>query len=174
MASRGGSRMAQAFCASRRAQISTHLVSTHNDHTHDMMVSDMKSVHRNIKKRRTFTLSPASLAYLEQETRQRKANSQSAVLDELLQEKTRDRQMDALETSIGAYYDGLGDPEIEEDKIWGDFAGSQLALREDEPAYDESTTRRDLVHETSDRPSGKRKAPGGHRLSQRTKQPSEG
>jgi hypothetical protein len=125
-----------------------------------------------IKRRRTFTLSPASLAYLEQETRQRNADSQSAVLDELLQEKKRERQLSNLETAIGAYYDGLSDAEVEEDKIWGESAGMNLALQEDELSYDQPTARGNLVHETANRPSGKRKAPRRHRLSQRTKQSS--
>ncbi len=55
------------------------------DHTYDMILSIMENA--NLKQRRTFTLSPASLEYLEQEARQRSANSLSAVLDDLLQEK---------------------------------------------------------------------------------------
>jgi len=103
-----------------------------NDHTYDMIQGTMANANRGIKQRRTFTLSPESLAYLEQETQRRSADSQSAVLDELLQEKKRERQLAALETAIGAYYDGLSDAEVEEDKIWGEFAGMNLALKEDE------------------------------------------
>jgi hypothetical protein len=132
----------------------------------------MANANRGIKKRRTFTLSPGSLAYLEQETQRRSADSQSAVLDELLQEKKRERQLASLETAIGAYYDGLSDAEVEEDKIWGEFAGMNLALKEDETFYDQPTARGNLVHETANRPSGKRKAPGRHRLGQHTKQSS--
>jgi hypothetical protein len=132
----------------------------------------MANANRGIKKRRTFTLSPASLAYLEQETRRRSADSQSAVLDALLQEKTRERQLAALETAIGAYYDGLSDAEVEEDKIWGQFAGMNLALKENEGLYDQPTARGNLVHKTANRPPGKRKAPGRDRLSQHTKQSS--
>jgi len=132
----------------------------------------MRNANSGIKQRRTFTLSPASLAYLEQEARRRNADSQSAVLDELLQEKKRERQIAALETAIGAYYDGLSDAEVEEDKIWGEFAGSHLALKEDEPFYDHPTARGNMVHKAADRSSGKGKAPGRHRLSQHTKQSS--
>jgi len=132
----------------------------------------MANANRGIKQRRTFTLSPESLAYLEQETQRRSADSQSAVLDELLQEKKRERQLAALETAIGAYYDGLSDAEVEQDKIWGEFAGMSLAFKEDEIFYDQPTARGNLVHETANRPPGKRKAPGRHRLSQHTKQSS--
>ncbi len=33
----------------------------------------------------------------------------------------------ALEASITAYYDSLSDAEVEEDKLWGEFAGRELA-----------------------------------------------
>jgi hypothetical protein len=137
-----------------------------------MMFNKMENKRQPRKQRRTFTLSPESLGYLEQEARRRQIDSQSSVLDELLQEKKRDQQRAALEANISAYYDDLSDAEIEEDKIWGKFAGAHLALKEDEPFYDQPTARRNLVHETADRPPGKRKTPGRHRVSQRTKQSS--
>jgi len=40
----------------------------------------------------------------------------------------------ALEASITAYYDGLSDAEVEEDKLWGEFAGAELAAI-DPPKY---------------------------------------
>ena len=33
----------------------------------------------------------------------------------------------SLEASITAYYDNLTDAEVEEDKLWGEFAGRELA-----------------------------------------------
>jgi hypothetical protein len=134
-----------------------------------MTKSIMAAGNRDIKQRRTFTLFPASLAYLEHETRQRMADSQSAVLDELLQEKKREQQMVALETAIGAYYDCLTDEEVEEQRSWGEFAGQTLVLTEEELAHDQSAARRNLVHKASDRPSRKGKASSRDRLSQRTK-----
>ena len=132
----------------------------------------MDSVDRSRKQRRTFTLSPGSLAYLEQETRRRNTDSQSAVLDELLTEKRRERQIAALETTVTSYYDSLTDAEVEEDRLWGVFAGSQLALSEEELSHAQSPTGRNLVHETANRPSRKRKAAGRHRINQRKKQSS--
>jgi hypothetical protein len=132
----------------------------------------MANANRRVKQRRTFTLSPENLAYLDQETRRRGADSQSAVLDELLREKKLEQQRAALETQITAYYDSLTDAEVEEDRTWGEFAGSHLALSEEELLHAQSTARGDLVHEASDRPAGKRNAPGGHRVGQRAKQSS--
>jgi hypothetical protein len=137
-----------------------------------MILGIMAAGDRPIKQRRTFTLSPASLAYLEQETRRRSADSQSAVLDELLQEKKRERQLASLEASVTAYYDSLPDAQVEEDRAWGKFAGSHLALSEEELLHAQSTARGNMVHKVADRPSRKRKAPSSHRLPQRTKQSS--
>jgi hypothetical protein len=33
----------------------------------------------------------------------------------------------SLEASITAYYDNLSDAEVEEDKLWGEFASRELA-----------------------------------------------
>jgi len=132
----------------------------------------MENANPRTKQRRTFTLSPESLAYLEQQARRRKLGSQSAVLDELLLEKTREQRRASLEANVTAYYDSLSEAEIEEDRLWGELAGRHLALNEEELSHAQPTAGRNLVHEASDRPSGKRKAPGGHRLHQRAKQSS--
>jgi hypothetical protein len=126
----------------------------------------------SIKQRRTFTLSPESLAYLEQQTRANKIESQSAFLDELLLEKTAEQRRASLEAKVTAYYDSLSDKEVEEQRAWGEFAGSHLALSEEELLHAQSTARGDLVHEAADRPSGKRKTPGRNRIHQRTEQSS--
>jgi hypothetical protein len=134
----------------------------------------MVNMNQRIKRRRTFTLSPESLAYLEQQARERQLDSQSAVLDELLQEKTREQQRATLEAKITAYYDSLSDEEVEERRAWGEFAEQNLVLDEEELAHARSTARRNLVHKASDRPSGKRKAASSDRLSQRAKRSSAG
>jgi hypothetical protein len=132
----------------------------------------MAKANRQLKQRRTFTLSPASLAYLDEQARQRKLGSQSAFLDELLLEKTAEQRRAALEANVTAYYDRLSDEEVEENRAWGQLAEQSLALKEDAVPYEQPTARRNLVHETANRPSGKRKAPGRHRLDQRSKQSS--
>ncbi len=132
----------------------------------------MASVKRDIKQRRTFTLSPASLAYLDEQARRRNLESQSAALDELLLEKKKDEHRALLAANITSYYDNLSDDEVEEQRAWGELAEQSLALKDDEVSYEQPTTRRNLVHETANRSSGKRKAPGRHRLNQSTKQSS--
>ena len=132
----------------------------------------MKNRRSTRKQRRTFTLSAESLAYLEQEARRRKIESQSALLDELLLEQTREQQLAATEDKIKAYYDSLSDEEVEEQRAWGEFAEQNLPLIEENIPYGKSSARRDLVHKDADRSAGKRKAPGRDRFSQRAKQSS--
>src|ERR1039457_2916111 len=142
------------------------------DHTYDMIQSTMANANRPTNQRRTFTLSPASLAYLEQQARERQLNSQSAFLDELLQEKSMEQRRAELEANVTAYYHSLSEAAVEENRSWGELAGRHLALSDEELSHAQSTAGRNLVHEASDRPAGKRKAPGGHRLHQRPKQSS--
>jgi len=144
----------------------------YNDHTNDMILGTMENRSRGIKQRRTFTLSPESLAYLDEQAHERQLNSQSAFLDELLQEKSMEQRRAALEANVTAYYDSLSDEEIQEQRAWGELAQQSLALKDDEAYYDEPTARGNLVHAVADRPSGKRKTPGRHRLDLRKKQSS--
>jgi hypothetical protein len=132
----------------------------------------MKQGNRVRKVRRTFTLSPESLGYLEQEARRLQIESQSSVLDELLRERKREQQLSALEANVTSYYDSLSDEEVEENRAWGEFAGSHLVLNEEELSHAKSAARRDLVHQDANGSSGKRKAPGRDRISQRAKQSS--
>src|SRR5271163_2508218 len=99
------------------------------------------------KQRRTFTLSPESLSYLEQEARRRSIDSQSAVLDELLREKKREQQLAAIDKQITAYYDSLTDEQVEEQRTWGEFAEQQLALTDEETSHGNAATRGDMVRE---------------------------
>jgi hypothetical protein len=124
------------------------------------------------KLRRTFTLSQESLAYLDRETRRQNSESYSAVLDEILREKTREQKLSELEANIAAYYDSLAADELTEQREWGELTKQTLALNEEELANAQSAAGRDLVHEVADRSSGKRKAPGRDRVGKRTKQSS--
>lgn len=142
------------------------------DHTYGMILCNMQNRKSARKQRRTFTLSPESLVYLELEAGRRGAESQSSVLDEILREKTHEQIVKDYETQVTAYYDSLTDEEVEEDRAWGEFAGSHLVLTDEEFANAQSATRRDMVHETIDRSPGKRKASSNHRVRESTKRSS--
>jgi len=76
-----------------------------------MIVSMSSRVRPTRKLRRTFTLSPQNVAYIEKQARERNMPSLSAFLDELLQEKTREQKLAEIEANTIAYYDSLTDEE---------------------------------------------------------------
>ena len=80
----------------------------------------MPSHHRKAKK--SYTLSPESVAFLEQLCKQRRAGSVSSVLEEVLVSVRRAHQLTALEKAVREYYGGLSDREAEEQRAWGEFA----------------------------------------------------
>jgi hypothetical protein len=76
--------------------------------------------HRKAKK--SFTLSPESVEFLETLCKKRHALSVSAVLEELLQTSRREQARTALGRSVADYYSSLSSEESEEHARWGDFA----------------------------------------------------
>lgn len=82
---------------------------------------------RQIKEKRSFTLAPASVAYLERLKKERRASSVSHVLDELIREAETRRRREALEEAIAAHYNSLTAEELREEQAWGKFAMQQLA-----------------------------------------------
>jgi hypothetical protein len=78
------------------------------------------------KERKTYTLSSEAIAILENERKERQANSASAALEELLKERRQQREMAEFAASVTRYYDSLSDEEIEEERLWGQFAESQF------------------------------------------------
>src|ERR1700685_1565067 len=87
------------------------------------------------KIRRTFTLSPETDAYIKKQTRAHKLGSHSAFLDQLVLEKAQEQQLADIDAEVTAYYDSLTPEQIEEDRAWGEFAGSHLVLNEEELAH---------------------------------------
>jgi methylthioribose-1-phosphate isomerase len=82
------------------------------------------------KAKKSYTLSPESVDFLEVQRKKRRATSISAVLDEILQAVRREAEMARINQSITEYYDSLTDEEVQELDEWGRFGLSQL-LKED-------------------------------------------
>ena len=78
------------------------------------------------KTKKSFTLAPSSVAYLERLRKERKAPSVSLVLDDLIREAESRRRRDSVEEAISAYYSGLTPDEEEDQSRWGQFALAQL------------------------------------------------
>jgi len=80
------------------------------------------------KVRHTFTLSRENIEFINKVKRETRAASSSAVVDELLLEQRKRRELADLEAAIGRYYDNLTDEEYAENEAWGRFAESQFPL----------------------------------------------
>ena len=91
------------------------------------MRTTAKHEHRKAKK--SYTLSPESVAFLEALRKRRRAASISSVLEDILQAVRRQAERAKIEKSIDAYYSSLSDEQAAEHAEWGDFATSEF-LRE--------------------------------------------
>ncbi len=87
--------------------------------------------HRPLRKtRKSYTLSPESVEFLENLRKQRRSPSVSSILDEILLGIRREQAKAAVETAIARYYGSLSDKEISEQAGWSDFAMSQFPREE--------------------------------------------
>jgi hypothetical protein len=83
------------------------------------------------KAKKSYTLSPESVDFLEAQRKKRRATSISAVLDEILLAVRREAEMARINQSITDYYDSLSAEEMQELREWGDFAMSQFPTEDD-------------------------------------------
>lgn len=81
------------------------------------------------KAKKSYTLSPESVAFLEALRKRRRAASISAVLEEILQAVRRRQERATIEKAVSDYYSSLSDEEVEEQAQWGEFALGEF-LRE--------------------------------------------
>jgi DNA-binding PadR family transcriptional regulator len=81
------------------------------------------SRHRNARKaKKSYTLSPESVEFLEAIRKRRHAPSVSSVLEEILQTARREQGKAALERAVSDYYASLSQDAAVEQTKWGDFA----------------------------------------------------
>jgi len=76
--------------------------------------------HRKAKK--SCTLSPESVAFLEVLRKKRKAASASSVLDEIIQTIRLGQKKKTIEQAVTDFYSYLPDEEREDVAAWGEFA----------------------------------------------------
>jgi len=79
-----------------------------------------------IKAKKSYTLSPASVAFLDALRKKRRASSTSSVLEDILQTVRRGYEKKALERAVGDYYDSLSADEVAEQVRWGEFATGEV------------------------------------------------
>ena len=81
------------------------------------------------KAKKTYTLSPESVAFLEARRKRHRTASVSAVLEEILQAARREEAKAKLESAVSSYYDSLSDAESKEHREWGNFAMREFPSR---------------------------------------------
>jgi hypothetical protein len=79
------------------------------------------------KAKKSYTLSPASVEFLETIRKKRHAPSTSAVLEEILQAVRRGQKKNVIERAVSDYYSSLTSEESAEQARWGKFALDEFA-----------------------------------------------
>ena len=80
----------------------------------------------DLKAKKSYTLSPEIVGFLETERKKRRAGSVSAALEEILQEVRHEKERASAEKAVSDYYSSLSIGEREERTQWGEFALAQL------------------------------------------------
>jgi hypothetical protein len=76
----------------------------------------------NRKAKKSFTLSPESVAFLDAMRKKRRARSTSSVLEDILSQVRVQQERLAVEKKISDYYSSITNEEAEEQALWGAFA----------------------------------------------------
>jgi hypothetical protein len=89
------------------------------------------------KLKRSFTLTPESVAFVSETRHKRRAGSDSEALDLLLRESMLEAKRRQLEAATKAYYDTASDEELAEQREWAEMTGPNMVLdmdsAEDQP-----------------------------------------
>jgi hypothetical protein len=86
----------------------------------------MQATTRRIKK--SFTLTPESLAFLSETRMRRNAGSDSEALDLLLGELTVEAKRQRIDAAYKEYYDTASDEELAEQQEWAEMAGPGILV----------------------------------------------
>jgi hypothetical protein len=82
------------------------------------------------KAKKSYTLSPESVEFLEATRKKRHAASVSAILEEILQNVRRENERASIERAVADYYASLSDKQITEQAEWGGFAEREFPDQE--------------------------------------------
>ena len=74
------------------------------------------------KSKKSYTLSPQSIAFLEAMRKKRHTSSTSLVLEEILQAFRRGQEKMEVDKAVVDYYESLSNDETEEQARWAQFA----------------------------------------------------
>jgi len=82
------------------------------------------------KAKKSYTLSPESVEFLEATRKKRRAASTSAILEEILQNVRRENERATIERAVADYYSSLSDKQVAEQTEWGDLAEREFPDQE--------------------------------------------
>jgi len=80
------------------------------------------------KMKRSFTLSPESLAYVGETRRKRGAGSDSEALDLLLREAILEAKRQEIDAAYKDYYDTASEEELAEQREWAEMVGPNMFI----------------------------------------------
>jgi hypothetical protein len=80
------------------------------------------------KMKRSFTLSPESVAYVGETRQKRGAGSDSEALDLLLREAMLEAKRQEIDAAYKEYYDTASDEELAEQREWAEMVGPNIFL----------------------------------------------
>ncbi|MGH9510235.1 MAG: hypothetical protein ACRD2M_09875 [Terriglobales bacterium] len=83
------------------------------------------------RQRRTFSLAPEVIEYIEQVQKKQETPSLSAAFEAIVRQQQQKEWMDRINAETTAYYDSLTEEEMAEDRAWGEMAARAL-LQSDE------------------------------------------
>jgi len=86
------------------------------------MMIRTSSSQKNRKAKKSYTLSPESVEFLEAMRKRRRAPSVSSILEEILQAARREQGKAAIERAVSDYYASLSPYDVKEQADWGEFA----------------------------------------------------
>jgi hypothetical protein len=87
------------------------------------------TIHATARKiKRSFTLTPDSMAFVRETRRRRRARSDSEALDLLLQESRQARKLEEIDAAYKDYYDNASDEELQEQREWAEQTGPNMFI----------------------------------------------
>jgi hypothetical protein len=78
------------------------------------------------KQRRTYSLDPELVGYVEETRKQRRATSASSALEQILRESKARQELAQQDALIAKYYSSLNESEEAAEREWGTFTETQF------------------------------------------------
>ena len=80
------------------------------------------------KERRTYSLDPELVKYVEKVKKDSRTKSASSALEEIIRSNKRQHEERCQDEQISRYYSSLNDAEIAQESEWGGFSETQFPL----------------------------------------------